>query len=72
MHVAVHALEEKQMAFSNSKGGLSMNVLGACDFNMNFTYLLGGWECAAHGVIVLKVAVPSKVVFATLHTLTNV
>ena len=33
--------------YCNCKGCLSQNVLFTCDFNLNFTYMLTGWEGSA-------------------------
>ena len=33
--------------YHNRKGFLSQNALFACDFNLNFTYMLTGWEGSA-------------------------
>lgn len=34
--------------FRNRKGFLSQNVLGVCGFDMQFLYVLAGWEGSAH------------------------
>lgn len=34
--------------YRNRKGFLSQNVLAACDFDLNFVYVLPGWEGSAH------------------------
>jgi hypothetical protein len=36
------------------KGFLSQNVMAAVDFDMNFLYILPGWEGSAHDSRVLK------------------
>ena len=40
--------------FQNRKGFTSQNVLAVCDFNLVFTYVLSGWEGAAHDGRVLQ------------------
>ncbi|XP_057803531.1 uncharacterized protein LOC131018827 [Salvia miltiorrhiza] len=35
---------EDKPRYRTRKGQISTNVLGACDRNMNFTYVLTGWE----------------------------
>ncbi|XP_068655806.1 uncharacterized protein [Aristolochia californica] len=46
-------LEEKPR-FWNRKGYLSQNVMAACTFDMQFTYVLAGWEGSATDSRVLK------------------
>jgi hypothetical protein len=43
--------------FRNSKGFCSSNVLAACNFKMEFVYVLSGWEGSAHDGRVLMDAV---------------
>lgn len=43
--------------FRNRKKFVSQNVLGVCDFDMLFTYVLAGWEGSAHDGRVLQDAV---------------
>ena len=43
--------------FRNRKKFISQNVLGVCDFDMLFTYVLAGWEGSAHDGRVLQDAV---------------
>jgi DDE superfamily endonuclease len=40
--------EKSQARWRSRKGHISQNVLGVCDFEMNFTYVLPGWEGSAH------------------------
>jgi hypothetical protein len=40
--------------FWNRKQALTQNVLGVVDFDMNFTYVLAGWEGSAHDGRVLR------------------
>ena len=43
-----------QQAYRNRKGRTSQNVLCACDFDMRFTFVVAGWEGAAHDSKVLE------------------
>ncbi|CAA0808337.1 Unknown protein, partial [Striga hermonthica] len=43
--------------YRNRKGSVSINVLGVCDKNMNFVYMLSGWEGSAADSRVLRDAV---------------
>ena len=44
-------------AYQNRKGWLSQNVFAVCNFNLEFTYILAGWERSAHDSCVLKNAI---------------
>ena len=39
---------EDQAVFRNRKKSLSQNVLGVCNFDLTFSYVLCGWEGSAH------------------------
>ena len=43
-HIRVLVPREKQIPYRGRKGIVTVNVLAACDRNMNFTYVLSGWE----------------------------
>ncbi|CAA0820171.1 Unknown protein, partial [Striga hermonthica] len=43
--------------YRNRKGSVSVNVLGVCDKNMNFVYMLSGWEGSVADSRVLRDAV---------------
>ena len=45
---------ELQLRYRNRKGTLSQNVLAVCNFEMQFVYILAGWEGSAHDVRVLQ------------------
>jgi hypothetical protein len=47
-HIDVSLPLEEQARYRNRKGHLSQNVLAACNFEMEFTYILAGWEGSAH------------------------
>ena len=53
-HIAVYVLTTEQARYRNRKGTLSQNVLAVCDFNMQFVYVLPGWEGSAHDGRVLS------------------
>ena len=43
-HIPVHVRTVDHPRYRNRKGFLSQNVFAVCDFSMNFTYVLPGWE----------------------------
>lgn len=45
-----------QAPWRNRKGFLSQNVFAAVDFDMNFVFVLPGWEGSAHDAVVYKSA----------------
>jgi hypothetical protein len=45
---------ELQPRYRNRKGTLSQNVLAVCNFELQFVYILAGWEGSAHDVRVLQ------------------
>ena len=47
-HIRTVVPKSIERAFRNRKGFLSQNVLACCGFNMQFTYVLAGWEGSAH------------------------
>ena len=50
------SIKGRQAPWRGRKGGLTQNVLAAVDFNINFTYILAGWEGTAHNCSVLDLA----------------
>ncbi|XP_068646366.1 uncharacterized protein [Aristolochia californica] len=46
-HIKAHIPLDQQERFWNKKGFLSQNVMVACTFDMQFTYVLTGWEVSA-------------------------
>jgi hypothetical protein len=46
-HLPVHVPGDQHPKYRNWKGQLSQNVLAVCDFEMNFLYVLAGWEGSA-------------------------
>lgn len=55
-HIPISVPEAEHGAWRNRKGWISQNVLAACDFDMNFVYILPGWEGSAHDGRVLSFA----------------
>lgn len=53
-HIDVHLPPQDQARYRNRKGHLSQNVLAACNFEMQFSYILSGWEGSAHDGTVLR------------------
>ncbi|XP_019100852.1 PREDICTED: uncharacterized protein LOC109132867 [Camelina sativa] len=49
-------------SYRNRKGVISQNVLAVCNFDMEFIYVLSGWEGSAHD---------SKVLYDALRRRTN-
>jgi DDE superfamily endonuclease len=52
-HIEAWIPSSKHGRWRNRKGQLSQNVLGVCNFDMNFLYVLPGWEGSAHDSRVL-------------------
>jgi hypothetical protein len=53
-HIDVHLPTNDQPRYRNRKGHLSQNVLAAGNFDMEFSYILSGWEGSAHDGTVLR------------------
>lgn len=41
-------------SYRNRKGSVSQNVLAACNFDLQFIYVLSGWEGSAHDSKILN------------------
>ncbi|XP_057542446.1 protein ALP1-like [Amaranthus tricolor] len=52
INVTVHPQDRGK--YRTRKGTIAMNVLGVCAPNMQFIYVLPGWEGSAHNVCVLR------------------
>ncbi len=52
-HIPAIAPAANRLAFFNRKGFTSQNVLGVCNFNMEFVCIHAGWEGSAHDSRVL-------------------
>ena len=59
-HIPIHMLEGEGIPYQNRKNFTSLNVLAACDFDMQFTYILPKWEGSAHDGRVLGDAMNGK------------
>ncbi|KAL8511677.1 hypothetical protein ACS0TY_018192 [Phlomoides rotata] len=55
--VDVHVPTTDKGRYRNRKGQISVNVLGVCDMNMRFIYVLSGWEGSAADSRVLRNAI---------------
>lgn len=55
-HVPITIAEAKQAPYRNRKGTLSQNIMLACDFDLNFTFISCGWEGSATDARVLRSA----------------
>jgi len=53
-HVDVRVPLHKQGRYRNRKKAITTNVLGVCDRNMKFVYVLAGWEGSASDGRVLR------------------
>jgi hypothetical protein len=53
-HIIAKLDAEHAPAFRNRYGYFSQNVLGVCTFNLQFAYVLPGWEGSAHDSRVLS------------------
>ncbi|CAL1389253.1 unnamed protein product [Linum trigynum] len=53
-HIDVQPLTEDKPRYRDRKGELTMNVLGVCTPNLEFIYVLAGWEGSAHDGRVLR------------------
>lgn len=47
-HIDVYCRPEEAPRYRNRKGHLTQNVLAACNFELEFSYILAGWEGSAH------------------------
>jgi hypothetical protein len=59
-HIDVWVPPNDQARYRNRKGHLSQNVLAVCNFDMEFTYVLAGWEGSAHDTAVWRDAIHYK------------
>ncbi|XP_062203769.1 uncharacterized protein LOC133905965 [Phragmites australis] len=55
-HIPITIAEDKAPPYRNRKGTLSQNVMLACDFDLNFTFISCGWEGFASDAGVLRSA----------------
>ncbi|CAL1353622.1 unnamed protein product [Linum trigynum] len=52
--VEVRTTKDRQARYRTRKGTIGMNVLGVCNQNLEFIYVLTGWEESAHDGRVLR------------------
>jgi hypothetical protein len=55
-HVPISLSPDKHSPFRNRKGTLTINVMLACDFDLNVTFISSGWEGSATDSRVLRSA----------------
>ena len=60
-HIPVSVSPDEAAPFRNRKGTLSQNVMMACDFNLNFTFVSAGWEGSVTDARVLRSATDARV-----------
>ncbi len=53
-YINVNVRSKDRGKYRTRKGTIAMNVLGVCAPNMQFIYVLPGWEGSAHDVRVLR------------------
>jgi hypothetical protein len=53
-HIPITISEDKAAPYMNRKGSLSQNIMVACDFDLNFTFISCGWEGSASEAGVLQ------------------
>ena len=53
-HIDVYLPPSEHPKYRNRKGHLSQNVFAACNFDLQFLYVLAGWEGSAHDGTVLR------------------
>jgi hypothetical protein len=56
-HIPITIAEDKAAPYRNRKGTLSQNMMVACDFDLNFTFISCGWEGSASDAGVLRSAI---------------
>ncbi|XP_047042767.1 uncharacterized protein LOC124646734 [Lolium rigidum] len=56
-HIPITIAEELAAPYRNRKGTLSQNMMVACDFDLNFTFISCGWEGSASDAGVLRSAI---------------
>lgn len=47
-HIEMHLVEKEKVRYRNRKEDFSTNVLGVCSQDLQFIYILLGWEGSAH------------------------
>ncbi|KAG8382706.1 hypothetical protein BUALT_Bualt05G0105300 [Buddleja alternifolia] len=59
-YIPLRVAQKDKGRYRNKKGDFSTNVLVVCDINMNYVYLLCGWEGSTADIRVLKDAITSQ------------
>lgn len=59
-HILAKVASHEAIPYRNRKGDISQNVLAACKFNLQFVYVLPGWEGSAHDARVLQHALENN------------
>ncbi|KAL0006046.1 hypothetical protein SO802_013607 [Lithocarpus litseifolius] len=56
-HIQVVVGDDKKASYYNRQGMTSFNVMAACDFDLLFTFVITGWEGAAHDTRIFSDAI---------------
>lgn len=58
-HIPITVDTGNHAPYQNKQGFLSQNVMAACSFDLQFLYVLAGWEGSATNSMVLEAALGS-------------
>ncbi|KAJ9189265.1 hypothetical protein P3X46_000580 [Hevea brasiliensis] len=61
-HVRASIAPEKQIPYIGRKGILTQNIMAACSFDIQFTFVWAGWEGTAHDARIFLVAINDPVI----------
>ena len=56
-HVRLCVSQENQISFIGRKGVPMQNIMAACSFDMQFTFVWAGWEGSAHDTRIFHEAI---------------
>ncbi|KAG8390219.1 hypothetical protein BUALT_Bualt01G0061100 [Buddleja alternifolia] len=59
-YIPLQVAQKDKTRYRNRKGDVSVNVLAVCDINMNYVYMLCGWEGSAADSRVLRDAITKE------------
>lgn len=59
-HIPARVVGREVASYRNRKGTISQNVLAVCNFDLEFIYVLSGWEGSAHDSKVLNDALTRR------------
>ena len=59
-HIPATVVGREVSRYRNRHGKISQNVLAACNFDLQFIYVLSGWEGSAHDLKVLNDAISRR------------